>query len=238
MKPQNKLLLSDQHLKVEEGAHIIYLYEDETELLDIFSRFYTQGLINNDLCITIDSDDGFSKRLIEDIEAKSGMDMNQLKSKIMHISHKDFYFNNGAFNANRVFGVVDDLISKNVLTIRCAGTSGWIDKTFFNEFCEYETAFTKRYHNNNVLVLCAYSLKQLDVAQIIKLIQSHTLILFKEGHSWKISETVERKIYNQQIEDLENFTKFAVDRELKMIDLKKRITQLEKEADDYKKSAE
>ena len=224
--------------KAEVGSHIIFLYQAKSELLDVLSDYFIEGLKNNNACLMVIPSDNLADEINGEIGRKDILNKEQLKEKLVFIKHKKFYFSNGKFDPNKVFEMIDKQLDKNISMIRSAGDCSWVDKAIFNDFYQYEVALTERYNSKNILLLCAYFSKQLEIEQIIKLIQSHMLILFKEGASWKISETVERKIYDQKIEELEKFTKFAVGRELKMTELKKKIEQLEKELSRYKRTSE
>lgn len=222
-------------MKVDVGSHIIFLYKKESELKDVLFNYTYEGVNNNDLCILIVSDPGIVESLKNEIKNRR-ISKEVIDKLITTLKVSDFYLEGGKFEKERTLKKLDKLIEENpAVRIRVAGQAEWADCTIFDEWHQYETEVTERYCDKNIILLCAYDLNRLDFENIIKLIQSHMLILYKDGSKWKISETVERKIYEQKIDELENVTKHSVDRELRMVELKQTIDRLKKELDEYKK---
>ena len=221
-------------MKVDVGSHIIFLYKEESELRDVLFNYAYEGVKNNDLCIIIVSDPHIVDDLKKEISDKK-ISREKIDKLITSLKVSDFYLEDGKFEKDRTLAKLDKLIKANpAVRIRAAGQADWVDSGCFDEFNRYEAAVTERFCNQNIIILCAYDLNRLDFENIIKLIQSHMLILYKEGSNWKISETVERKIYEQKIDELESVTKHSVDRELRMVELKETIEKLKKELNGYK----
>jgi hypothetical protein len=53
-------------------------------------------------------------------------------------------------------------------------------------------------------------------------------VIYKERGRWMVSESVQRLIFDEKVEEYKKFEEFAVNRELKMIELKQRIEELER----------
>ncbi|HLG24017.1 MAG TPA: MEDS domain-containing protein [Candidatus Nanoarchaeia archaeon] len=229
MPQQSQVLLGQHDLRVENGSHIILLYQDKSELLEFLLNYYVEGLKKNDLCFMVNATEQIVKEIRQNAE-RVGISAQRFQDNMVFLDYKDLYFNGGKFDAGRVYKKIDELIRKNPSRrIRTCGDMTWFDSSNFNDLDRYETGLSERYNSNNLVLMCAYFSSQLTVEQIIKIIQSHTKIVFKEKGTWKVSETVERKIYEEKIEELEKFSKITVDRELKMIELKNKIAELERE---------
>ena len=87
---------------VELGAHIVLLYEKESELLEIFPPFFAAGLKNNELCIVVYP----SLKLKQKIEKKLSRLVNLKnyikENKIEFVHYKKFYFKNNVFSEEKV----------------------------------------------------------------------------------------------------------------------------------------
>lgn len=218
---------------VELGAHIVLLYEKESELLEIFPPFFAAGLKNNELCIVVYP----SLKLKQKIEKKLSRLVNLKnyikENKIEFVHYKKFYFKNNVFSEEKVYQLIDKKLNsigfKDVDGVRGAGDMSWVTDKSLKKVLVYEKDLTKKYNKAHMLLMCSYPMKKLSTPDIVDIIQSHNLILYKKGKKWHLSEPTERRILKEEIEGLEKFTKFATGRELKMIELKERIAELEEQ---------
>jgi len=239
MIQQNKILLFDKNLKAKAGSHIVLLYQDESELIDALSDYFSEGITNNNSCAMACQNDNLQDKIIKQIESKKILTRKQIQEKIVFINTKKFYYSKKKFNANSTYKKIDESIAKDRLCgLRAAGDMRWVNNNNFNDVHQYEIELSSRYNTENVLFICAYSLKDISTFQLIKIIQSHSLILFKENGKWELSHPIEKDISEHKIDDLERFTKHAVDRELRMIELKEKITKLESELEKYNKNSQ
>jgi hypothetical protein len=239
MIKQDKIILFGKDLKVKTGSHIVLLYQDEPELIEVLSEYFSEGINNSNSCVMVCQSDDLKNKIIARIESKNVLPKKEIMEKLVFIKSKEFYFSKNKFNADTIYKKIDEYIAKNSLNgLRAASDTSWINNSNFNDVYQYEKELSPRYHAENILLLCAYPSKEMNTLQIIKTIQSHSLILFKEEGVWKISHAVEKKIFENKIEELEQFTKHAVNRELRMIELKATITKLEKEMEKYKKNSQ
>ena len=239
MIQQDKILIFGKNLKVKTGSHVVLLYQDESELVDVLSDYFSEGIKNNNSCVMVCQNEDLQNKIITKIENKNVLSKKQIIEKLVFIKSKEFYFSKNKFNADTIYKKIDEDIAKNTLCgLRAASDMSWVNNNNFNEVHQYEKELSSRYHTENIILLCAYPSKDMNTLQIIKTLQSHTLILFKEDGVWKISHAVERKIFENKIEELEQFTKHAVNRELRMIELKATINKLEKELEKYQKNSQ
>jgi hypothetical protein len=231
--------LFGKSLKVKTGSHIVLLYQDESELIDALSDYFSEGIKDNNSCAMAYQNDDLQDKIITKIESKKILTKKQIQEKVVFINNKDFYFSKKKFDVNAIYKKIDKNIARDRLCgLRAAGDMSWVNNNNFNDVHKYETEVSSRYNTENALFMCAYSLKNISTFQLIKIIQSHSLILFKENETWEISHPIEKDISEHKIDDLERFTKHAVGRELRMIELKATITKLEKELESYKKNSQ
>lgn len=209
------------------GNHIILLYDDEQTLISAFSSYYAEGIRRGDICEMAFFMPGLEKKITMEIQ-KTGLETCDIEKSLSFLHFEEAYFTGKKFTPQKVFGMIDSQLAGlepgNML--RAGGEMGWVSHELFGEVCSYEKGLSERYGEKNLLIMCAYDSRRMNLSQIIHMVQSHMLILFRENDSWKVSETVERNLYEKKISELEDLKKLAVGRELKMIELKKEIEEL------------
>jgi hypothetical protein len=220
---------------VPSGTHMVLLYEERNDLFEIFPLFFAKGLENNELCIVIYPDQDTKQEMEKRIAKIISIEKFVKEGRLEFIDHESFYLHEES-NCKAALKIIDKKIHEkahtNVDGIRALGDLSWISEKNFHDIICLEKDLTEKYFSKEVLLLCSYPISRLSPAELIEVIQSHMVIMYKKGGKWQISETVERTILNTQIDNLEKFTKLTVDRELKMIDLKKQIKDFEDEKRD------
>jgi hypothetical protein len=216
--------------KINAGTHITLIYENDSILSEAFLSYFEAGLKNHETCIMTYADERLEDDLKRSLEEKLGLERRIMDSNFISIHYKEFYFKGDEIAPEKVYETLDEKLNsvRDFSSIRTAGQMNWVRGDYFDMICNYEESLTERYNKDKILILCAYDARKLSTSQIIKMIQSHMLILFKEGDSWKLSETVERNISDQKIAELEKFTRFAIGRENRISELKKQIEDLKK----------
>lgn len=223
---------------VEIGTHIVMLYENEKELLEIFPPFFAAGLLNNELCIVVYPNLRLKQELHEKLAKLVDIDFYIKKKKIEFVYYKNFYFRNCIFNKEKIYWLIDKKIKqvgfKDFDGLRTTSDMSWVNSKFFKKILIYEKGLTKKYKKSPILFICAYPINKLTIPELVDVLQSHMLILYKKDRKWCLSETMERRILMKEIQNLEKFTKLAVGRELKMIKLKEKVEKLEKQLKESK----
>jgi hypothetical protein len=231
MSKKNYTDLGFMKKNVEWGAHIVFLYEDEADLLKIFPPFFAIGLKNNEFCVVIYPNLRLKQKLEKRIAKLVDLDYHIKEKRILFIHYKDFYFKNNIFKKEKIYKFIDEKLNhigfKDYDGLRSAGDMSWVKDKLLKKVLVYEKGLTKKYSNARILLMCAYPVKKLPIPDLIDVIQSHVLILYKKDKKFYLSETTERRILKGEIENLERFTKLAVDRELRMLELKKKNAELE-----------
>jgi hypothetical protein len=216
---------------VPGGTHIAVLYEKEAELIELFSRYFAEGLKDNEICVVVYKDVGFRNKMEEEVSKIFPKENQSHNLCVEYVHYEEFYLDDDRFDSSKPIGLTDKkLLDKRHLEgagIRTMGVMSWVSDKDFDDVIRYEKVLTERYFKENLIISCAYPTKNITIPHIIKILQSHTLVLYKEDDIWKMSETVERNRMQKEIDGLEQFTKLAIDRELKMTELKEKLRKLE-----------
>lgn len=217
----------------KEGSHFVFFYEDYDETLDVLSDYVTAGLKNNEKCIFLLENKPKLEKFKKLLSKKNG---NKQDFENLTLTHPyEVYFNNGVFDSEFVYSMIDNMIQdESQNRVRTGGFMDWVDESVFNDVREYEETLTKRYGTEKIIFLCAYPLKRLTSSQIIDMIQAHTNIIYQKEGKWIVSTTVEREEYETKIDNLEKMEKISIGRELRMIELKNKIKELEETIKSFK----
>ena len=242
MSKNNYTDLGFMKKNVEWGAHIVFLYENESDLLNIFTPFFATGLKNNELCIVVYPNLSLKQKLEESLAKLIDLKGFIKEKKIIFVYYKDFYFENNILKKEKIYKFIDKKINhigfEDIDGLRTAGDMSWFKDKSFKKFLVYERGLTEKYSKAHTIIMCAYPIKKLPIQDLIDVIQSHTLILYNKNEKFCLSETTERRVLEEKIEDLERFSEAATNRELRMIELKKNIAELEKELKELKEEAQ
>lgn len=214
------------------GTHMVFLYDFEQDLYDILPLFFARGLTNKELCLVIYPDEERKERMEKEISKMVPLD--KYKDRIEFIDYKIFYTDakKVKIDKNNTLDVLHKKIKninyQDIDGVRILGDMSWINNQVFNDLIDVEKELSDKFFKKNLLMICSYPLKNLTASEIIEIIQSHNVVLYRKNNQWVLSEIVERKRIDTEIEDIKKINQYAVDRESKMNELKERIKELEK----------
>lgn len=184
--------------KMPWGTHLCLFYETKDDLIDILVPYFKAGLENNEFCMWITCDplsQQQAKRAME--KAVPGFDEYLVKGQIEILAHSDWYLEQGAFDALRVFEQWMDKLNKALTDgyagIRVSGNTAWLDERTWPNFIEYEHALNETINKYRMLVVCAYRRDGCRATKLIDSVNNHQLALIKEDGRWTLAKNAERK---------------------------------------------
>lgn len=223
--------------EVRWGTHFCNLYFSKEDFLSVLIPYFISGLINKELCVWITSN-SFNVE-----EAKSAMDeripdFEQYldKGQVEILPYDQWYVIDGIFDKQRVLNAwlkkLDYALEAGYDGIRISGSTDWIEEKNWEQWVDYEKQVDKVIKNYNMLAICNYALLGYDASKVSDAVLNHHFsIITKKGKQRIIANsnvsTVVKEL-EDKINDLEKEKKLFVDRELQMIELKKRIELLKK----------
>jgi len=180
------------------GTHLCLFYETKDDLIEILVPYFKAGLQSNEFCIWITCDPlgrQQAKRAME--KAVPGFDEYLEKGQIEILAHTDWYLEQGAFDALRVFqqwmDKLDKALTNGYAGIRVSGNAAWLDERTWPNFMEYEHALNETVSKYQMLVVCAYRLDGCRGAKLIDPLNNHQLALIKQDGRWTLAKNAERK---------------------------------------------
>lgn len=215
---------------VPGGTRMVMLYDDFQDLIEIMPLFFAQGLKNKEKCLLI-----YPNNKVKEImkkEISKFLKLNSLKEEknFELINYKEFYYNKDQIDPDKPIKIIDKKLNvvdyTDVDGIRALGDMSWIDNKVFNEIINVEKGVTKKYLSKDILFLVTYPVHNLSASEIIEIIQSYVVVLYKKDDMWSLSETIERTSMQAEIKDLKKFTNLAINRELEMVKLKEENRKL------------
>ena len=180
------------------GTHLCLFYETKDDLIDILVPYFKAGLQNNEFCMWITCDplsNQQAKRAME--KAVPGFDEYLVKGQIEILAHTDWYLEQGAFDALRVFerwmDKLDKALTNGYAGIRVSGNEAWLDERTWPNFIEYEHALNETISKYQMLAVCAYRLDGCRPSKLIDPLNNHQLALIKQDGRWTLAKNAERK---------------------------------------------
>ena len=81
-------------------------------------------------------------------------------------------------------------MSRGFKGLRVTGNTFWIERSFWNDFTDYEEAIDALLRAHRIIVVCTYSLRNCSGSDIIDVIRNHGSAIIKKGATWSVVEDV------------------------------------------------
>lgn len=179
------------------GTHICHIYKSKKDFADVGAPYIKTGLMNNELCIWIYS----QNTSYEEIRDIIGVYINNIdryieSGQLMIIPYTEWYMRDNGFNEMRVCGqwkkLASHALEKGFEGLRAVADTSWMEKSIFRDFSDYE-------HNINILIsgmpftaICLYDADKVDIFEIAKIIKNHSYILVRYGNDLEV-------IFNEEL---------------------------------------
>jgi hypothetical protein len=169
--------------RLDRYYHVCALFNDRDEEYRVLTSFYREGLEWGEKALHIINpawEAEHRRRLqAEGLDTSAALDRGQLELASCY----DLYLQNGAFDKDRMLGMVDAAIAAGKAAgyprSRIMGNMGWVfeDHPGSDQLIEYEVEVNAVLQRTQQPAVCVYDVHQLTGAMMVDLLRAHPLTL-------------------------------------------------------------
>ncbi|MEW5908665.1 MAG: MEDS domain-containing protein [Thermodesulfobacteriota bacterium] len=183
-RKRRKISLGFSGEKVDEGYHIIYLYNDDLERKKVMAKFLQQGFLDREKVLYLVDDispDEMKKELLS-----LGVDVDT-RQKDFDISEGHYtrcpgnYFS-PEFMLNIVGSYYKEAIQEGYSGARGAGEMSWAlveGRTTVPELLDYESKLNRILYDYPLTTVCQYDARRFDGAIIMDMLSVHPMMIVR-----------------------------------------------------------
>ncbi|MCU1299716.1 MAG: sensory transduction histidine kinase, partial [Acidobacteriaceae bacterium] len=189
------------------GTHFCLFYETRADLLETLVSYCKAGLENEEFCLWVVAEPLTGEDARHALEqAVPALDQYLAEHSIEIIAARDWYFQDGMFDLNRVINGWNEKLAyasaRGYAGVRVTGDTAWLRKKDWRSFCEYEESLNQAVANQRLAVLCTYPLAACGAAEILDVVQTHQFAVTKRRGGWDVIETAGHKQAKAEIKRL------------------------------------
>jgi DNA-binding CsgD family transcriptional regulator len=189
------------------GTHICVYYETKKDLLDTAVTYFKAGLLGNEMCIWAISDpitEADARRALR--LALPDLDHHLARGHIELLPGRQWYLEGDQFDLKKITGgwtkKLQGALAKGYAGLRISGNAFWIATNHWSSFREYEHELDRSLADQNMIVMCTYSLKASSAVDILDVARAHQCTIARRNGSWEFLETPELKRAKREIKNL------------------------------------
>jgi len=191
---------------VSWGTHIGQLFTSKEEIFDVMVPYIRQGLMDNELCLWVYSDN-ISYYEIKDQISKIVKDVDSYleSGQLLLIPYSMLYLKNGSFNEigvlRRWYKYIRLALNNGYNGLRAVADTSWVDRYYFRAFSRYEHDVNNIITRLPIIVICIYNANELDTFEICQVIKSHSYIITRHEDNIELIRNIELIIKNKQLKE-------------------------------------
>ncbi|TXT63443.1 MAG: putative Histidine kinase [Promethearchaeota archaeon] len=191
------------------GTHFCYFYYSVEELLKLLLDFIIEGLISNEICIWITSneiniEDAYDI-IVNELNGRSSKV--NLKEQLKIIDYDEFFLENQAISDKNPITFLDKILADGLEHkyngIRLTGDTNWLRKEDFEDFMCYELKIDDAKSKWDMMMLCTYPINKFIKADILSIANTHDFSLFDRNDGLKIIKRSEREDIEQEKREIQ-----------------------------------
>lgn len=190
------------------GTHIGQLYTSKEDFFQTGVTYIQSGLINNEFCIWIYSDNTTYEEIKEKLsEYMDDVDLYLQWGQLKIIHYSQWYTEDNSFNEVRVNKEWNHMVEYGVNNgydgLRAIADTAWLEKGYYRSFLHYEQSIDHIINELPFIVICLYDSKKTDAFAIADIIKNHSYVITKNEDKLGLIKNVEILIKDRQIETSE-----------------------------------
>lgn len=190
------------------GTHISQLYSSKEDFWEVGVPYILSGLLNNELCIWIYSQNTSYEEVIGIISKNiRDIDIFLERGQLKIIPHTEWYTNDSSFNEVRVNRQWRELITyaldQGFDGLRAVADTYWLEKSYYRDFSQYENNINKLVSELPFIVVCLYDAGKVDIYEAAEIIKNHSYVITRHGDCLELIKNLELLIKDRQLEESE-----------------------------------
>ncbi|MEA4847766.1 MAG: MEDS domain-containing protein [Clostridiaceae bacterium] len=191
------------------GTHISQLYSSKTDFFAAAVPYVRSGLMNNELCIWIYSQNTSYKE-IKDItgEYAEDVDIYLESGQLKVMPYTEWYIDDNGFDEARVKRQWNDLIryalKKGYDGLRAIADTSWMEKSCFRDFSNYEHNINKHISSMPFIALCLYDAGKTDISEATEIIKNHGYVIARHESGLELIKNPGLFMEDKQLQESDN----------------------------------
>lgn len=187
------------------GTHISQLYSSKDDLSDVIAPYIKEGLLNNELCVWIYSQNTVYQE-VKEIIKKHVVNIDEFidNGQLKLIPYTEWYLKDNSFNEIRVneqwCGLVKLAHENGFDGLRTAADTAWLEKCYYRSFNSYENNVHRVISELPFIVICLYDTSKIDVLEFAEIINNHDYTILRDNGELKLLKNIELLIKSKQLE--------------------------------------
>lgn len=182
--------------KVPWGTHLCQLYNTIGDSLEVLGPFFKEGLVNNELCLWIYSQNSTYRDVVETIRNHvADVDEYLEKGQLIILPYTQWYIDDEGFDGQKVLDKWQEIYTsaaeKGYDGIRAVGDAGWLERHYYDSVFDYEAKIDAEMKKNPMIAICLYSLPTLDTLGFAEIIKKHEYVMLWDEGKHKLLKNME-----------------------------------------------
>jgi len=191
-------------LDVPWGTHISQFYSSKDDL-NILAPYVKEGLVNNELCIWIYSQNTTCQEVKEIINRHvTNVDYYIETGQLKIIPYQAWYCEHNGFKESRVnkkwLELVKYAIDNGFDGLRAVADIGWLKRSDFESFDNYEHNINNLILELQLIVICLYDISKINIIEFAKIVKNHSYTFLKDNTKLQLIKNDELLIKDKQLQ--------------------------------------
>jgi PAS domain S-box-containing protein len=189
------------------GTHFFLFYEATEDLLETLVPYFRAGLEDGEFCMWVVPEPLTQEEALAALRRTiPGFDRYRDERNMELVQGHDWYLHDSqldvAMVARKWDQKLDYALSHGYSGLRLAGSTAWLAKKDWKEFCDYEKEVNDHITDSAMTALCTYPLQGSAAAEILDVTRTHQFAIARRKGGWEVVETSELKQAKAEIKKL------------------------------------
>jgi transcriptional regulator with PAS, ATPase and Fis domain len=189
------------------GTHFFLFYEAKEDLLETLVPYFCAGLEDGEFCMWIVPEPLTQEEALAALRRTiPGFDRYRDEPNMELVQGHEWYLHDNqldvAMVARKWDQKLDYALSHGYSGLRLAGSTAWLAKKDWKEFCDYEKEVNDHITDSAMTALCTYPLHGSAAAEILDVTRTHQFAIARRQGGWEVVETSELKQAKAEIKKL------------------------------------